>query len=87
MIKSYLKSNHQLKLLRLFHRSFSSCPTALFSNKKLQKSYTLGLSECLLHSDVTVRDASSEALGVLVRLFGELFLMKLLPGKGLNIQK
>jgi len=61
-------------------RSFATCPTQLLTNKKLQKSYTQGLSDCLSNPDVVVRDAASEALGILVKIFGESFLNKLLPG-------
>jgi len=65
----------------MYLRSFASCPPQLLINKKLQKSYTKVLSDCLSNPDVIVRDAASEALGILVKIFNESFLNEVLPGK------
>lgn len=49
------------------------------TNKKVLKGYVSALLDRLSHSDVTVRDAASEALGMLMKFLGEPTLMKLMP--------
>jgi hypothetical protein len=61
-------------------RAFAKCPAPLFTNKKMLKGYVSSLLERLNHSDLIVRDAASEALGVLVKLLGEPTMTKLMPG-------
>jgi cytoskeleton-associated protein 5 len=60
-------------------RCFLQCPPLLVSNKKVQKGYILALQETLSHPDATVREAASEALGVLFKFLGEQNVMKLIP--------
>ena len=60
-------------------RSFARCPPQLMTNKKCLKGYVLSLLERLSHSDVAVRDAASEALGMLVKFLGEPVVTKLMP--------
>jgi hypothetical protein len=60
-------------------RCFSKCPPQLVTNKKAVKGYVSALMDRLSHADGTVRDAASEALGVLWKFLGEPTLMKLMP--------
>ncbi|XP_040572755.1 cytoskeleton-associated protein 5 [Lepeophtheirus salmonis] len=60
-------------------RCFAKCPALLVSNKKLLKSYITVLLEKLSVSDPSVRDSSSEALGVLMKFLGESSMMKFMP--------
>jgi len=60
-------------------RAFATCPPQLVSNKKCLKGYVSSLLERLSHSDGAVRDAASEALGVLMKYLGEPLLTKLMP--------
>jgi hypothetical protein len=60
-------------------RAFATCPPQLVTNKKCLKGYVSSLLERLSHSDGTVRDAASEALGVLIKYLGEPTVTKLMP--------
>lgn len=60
-------------------RCFSKCPPQLVTNKKALKGYVSSLVERLAHPDGNVRDAASEALGVLVKFLGEPQMMRLMP--------
>jgi cytoskeleton-associated protein 5 len=52
-------------------RCFAQCPPILATNKKIMKGYVSALLETLSESDGTVREASAEALGTLVKFLGE----------------
>ncbi len=56
---------------RLLARCFATCPPQLATNKKALKGYVSALLERLAHQDGGVRDAASEALGVLLKYLGE----------------
>ena len=60
-------------------RSFAKVPPQLITNKKMVKGYVLALLDCLSHADSNVREGSSEALGVLMKIIGEPQLSKLMP--------
>ena len=49
------------------------------TNKKMVKGYVSALVERLSHADANVRDGSSEALGVLMKVLGEPTITKLMP--------
>ena len=60
-------------------RSFSKCPPQLITNKKMVKGYVSALLDSVSHADSGVREAASEALGVLMKILGEPQLSKLMP--------
>ena len=63
----------------LLARSFAKCPAELITNKKMAKGYILALGERLAHSDPTVRESASEAIGVCLKILGEPAITKLMP--------
>ena len=60
-------------------RCFAKCPAALVTNKKMVKGYVSALQERLSHPDLVVREAASEAVGVLFKVLGEQPMTKLMP--------
>merc|ERR1712223_1090909 len=60
-------------------RSFSKSPAAIITNKKMAKGYILALGDKLAHSDPTVRESASEAIGVCLKILGEPTITKLMP--------
>ncbi len=60
-------------------RCFAKCPPQLATNKKMVKGYVSALLDSLNHADGNVREASSEALGVLMKILGEPAMNKLMP--------
>merc|ERR1712223_807197 len=63
----------------LLARSFSKSPAAIITNKKMAKGYILALGDKLAHSDPTVRESASEAIGVCLKILGEPTITKLMP--------
>ena len=63
----------------LLARSFAKSPAAIITNKKMTKGYILALGEKLSHSDPTVRESVSEAIGVCLKILGEPTITKLMP--------
>ena len=53
-------------------RCFAKVPPQLVTNKKMVKGYVSALLDSLNHADGNVREASSEALGVLMKILGTL---------------
>ena len=51
-------------------RCFAKVPPQLVSNKKMVKGYVSALLDCLNHADGNVREATAEALGVLMKILG-----------------
>ena len=60
-------------------RCFAKCPAAIITNKKMSKGYILALGERLTHSDLGVRESTSEAIGVCFKIIGEQAITKLMP--------
>jgi len=60
-------------------RCCARCPPQLITNKKMVKGYVSALLDCLSHADANVREAASEALGVLMKILGEPVMTKMMP--------
>ncbi len=60
-------------------RCYAKVPPQVVSNKKMVKGYVSALLDTLNHSDPGVRESSSEALGVLMKILGEPAMSKMMP--------